>query len=334
MLYEQVIALDNAEFIPTDSMSREDWLKLRQTGIGGSDAGAIMGLNKYATALTVFFAKKDFSKDCSDLPAVEWGNILEDPIRQKTKEELQIVIEKVPGMFRSKARPYMNANLDGLVYVDGEKEIAGHVVSGLGGHEIKTSRTGDGFSGDEVPDSYYAQVQHYMAVTGLSWFILTVFSFESYKGRHYFIARDECFIQDLLKSECIFWTNNVLADTPPAPTGTTDETELLKSMPMNEEILLSDEDVTLFTEHFALADKIKELEKASDLINAQILLKIVNPDAARTDKTVVRCGKYQCTVTKQVRKSIDTDRLKKAGLYDLYTKENVSNVLQFSKGKA
>ena len=32
------------EMTPTAGMSREEWLRLRKTGIGGSDAGAICGL--------------------------------------------------------------------------------------------------------------------------------------------------------------------------------------------------------------------------------------------------------------------------------------------------
>ena len=35
-------------------MSHEDWLKLRKTGIGGSDAAALCGLNPYASAIHVF----------------------------------------------------------------------------------------------------------------------------------------------------------------------------------------------------------------------------------------------------------------------------------------
>ena len=34
------------EKISTVGMSREEWLRLRKTGIGGSDAGAVCGLNK------------------------------------------------------------------------------------------------------------------------------------------------------------------------------------------------------------------------------------------------------------------------------------------------
>lgn len=39
------------EVTPIKEMSHEGWLKLRKTGIGGSDAAAICGLNPYASAL-------------------------------------------------------------------------------------------------------------------------------------------------------------------------------------------------------------------------------------------------------------------------------------------
>lgn len=40
--------------ISLNGMSREDWLKVRKTGIGGSDAGAVCGLNPYSSAMKVF----------------------------------------------------------------------------------------------------------------------------------------------------------------------------------------------------------------------------------------------------------------------------------------
>ncbi len=43
------------DVISTKDMSREDWLRMRKTGIGGSDAGAICGLNPYTSAMSVFY---------------------------------------------------------------------------------------------------------------------------------------------------------------------------------------------------------------------------------------------------------------------------------------
>ena len=42
------------EVTPIKEMTHEDWLKLRKTGIGGSDAAALCGLNPFASAIHVF----------------------------------------------------------------------------------------------------------------------------------------------------------------------------------------------------------------------------------------------------------------------------------------
>lgn len=40
----------------TADLSRLDWLRLRQTGIGGSDISAIMGINPYKSAYDLYCA--------------------------------------------------------------------------------------------------------------------------------------------------------------------------------------------------------------------------------------------------------------------------------------
>ena len=333
MLYEQVIELGKARLTDTSAMSRSEWLKLRTSGIGGSDAGAIMGLNKYATPLSVYFAKKDLAVH-EGSKASEWGNILEDPIRQKAREELGIEIETVPGMFTNKEHDFMNANFDGLVFVEGEKEIAGSVVSGLGGHEIKTSRTGDGFTTDEIPDSYYAQVQHYMAVTGLTFFVLTVFIFDQYTGRHYVIPRNDEFIDRLIKTESTFWNDFVLANVMPAPTGNENELDLVKALPMAEEITLSEDTEQLLEEKAAIDGQIKDLQEKSDILKEQVLIKMTEASGGENaPKTIAVCGLWKISLNTQVSKRVDTNALKKAGVYDEYAKESISRVLRITKAK-
>lgn len=331
MLYEKVLEMGNVEFTDTSSYTREKWLELRKTGIGGSDAGAIMGLNKYATPLSVYLAKKDFASFGGN-KATEWGNILEDPVRQKAKEELGIEIETVPGQFKSKEYYFMNANFDGLVYVEGEKEIASSVVSGLGGHEIKTSRTGEGFTRNEVPDSYYAQVQHYMAVTGLSFFVLTVFIFDRYEGRHYVIPRNEHFIEDLIAAETDFWENYVMTDTAPAPTGNDNEFDLVKSMPMAADVELDSECEELLEKKADLDEQVKDLEAQANAIKEQILMRISQASGGEdSERTTATCGQWKITYNTQTRKVVDSSALKKAGIYDEYAKESSCKVLKITK---
>ncbi len=333
-LYEAILAIGRATFTNTENMSRSDWLRLRRKGIGGSDAGAIMGLNKYATPLSVYLAKKGAAEDSGN-SATEWGNILEEPVRQKTREELGGRIETVEGMFTSTAHPFMNANLDGLIYFDKETQIGGGVARGLCGHEIKTSRTGDGFTDVEIPDSYYAQVQHYMAVTGIKTFILTVFIFNQYAGRHYVIPRNEYFIARLIDAEKTFWERNVLADAMPAPTGNENETELLKNLPMAETITLDEESEAILEEKAQLDAEIKTLQEQSDILKEKILIKMAaNPSGAETaSKTVAECGAWKISLTTQTAKRVDTAALKKAGIYEQYAKESVSRVLRITRAK-
>ena len=333
-LYETIIKTGRVTFTNTENMSRSDWLRLRRKGIGGSDAGAIMGLNKYATPLSVYLAKKGAAEDSGN-SATEWGNILEEPVRQKTREELGCRIETVEGMFTSTAHPFMNANLDGLIYFDKETQIGGGVAKGLCGHEIKTSRTGDGFTDDEIPDSYYAQVQHYMAVTGIKTFILTVFIFNQYAGRHYVIPRNEDFIVRLIDAEKTFWERNVLADAMPAPTGNENETDLLKNLPMAETVTLDEESEAILEEKAQLDAEIKILQEQSDILKEKILIKMAaNPSGAAASKTVAECGAWKISLTTQTAKRVDTAALKKAGIYEQYAKESVSRVLRITRARS
>jgi hypothetical protein len=69
----------------------------------------------------------------------------------------------------------MVANIDGVIFAKAPVEIRGQTIEGLDGQEIKSARTNFGWGDDEVPDTHYYQVQHYMRVTGLSWFVVSVY---------------------------------------------------------------------------------------------------------------------------------------------------------------
>lgn len=43
--------------VSTKDLSHEEWSKFRKQGIGGSDAGAICGVNPYCTAMQVYLDK-------------------------------------------------------------------------------------------------------------------------------------------------------------------------------------------------------------------------------------------------------------------------------------
>jgi len=156
-----------------DQMSEEEWHSLRRSGLGGSDAGGVMGMSKYVSPLGICMTKtgRIAEEDVGDLEAVKIGNLLEPLIRkhivasyiQEITGEHAEVIDPVC-MYRSKKYPWMIANVDGFLQFSGGE---------LAGLEIKTGSSyalrewGGTKSQDEIPDAHYCQVQHYMAVTGL-----------------------------------------------------------------------------------------------------------------------------------------------------------------------
>ena len=56
-------------------MTREEWLEERKTGIGGSDASAIVGLNPYSDNIKLWEikTKRAEQEDISDKPYVKYG---------------------------------------------------------------------------------------------------------------------------------------------------------------------------------------------------------------------------------------------------------------------
>ncbi|NLH44914.1 MAG: endonuclease, partial [Acholeplasmataceae bacterium] len=61
---------------------KEAWLKARNSGIGGSDAGIIVGLNKWKSPFQLWLEKTGQveAESLSDNEFVYWGNVLEQVV--------------------------------------------------------------------------------------------------------------------------------------------------------------------------------------------------------------------------------------------------------------
>ena len=90
------------EMISTKDMSHTQWLKMRKTGIGGSDAGAICGLNPYASVMSVFYDKITEEPGAEDNEAMRQGRELEDYVAKRFCEASAL---KVRGCGPSHCRP-------------------------------------------------------------------------------------------------------------------------------------------------------------------------------------------------------------------------------------
>ena len=143
---------------------REEWLKVREGGIGGSEVATICGLNKWESPYTLWAKKMHLveSPDISDREPIEWGNRLEPVIIDKFEDmhpELNLVRDV--GTYQHKERPWQRANPDALYWYFDEDNVVRYGVL-----EIKTAQFEDDWT-DGVPRYYVTQVQWYLQTLGL-----------------------------------------------------------------------------------------------------------------------------------------------------------------------
>jgi putative phage-type endonuclease len=212
-------------------MSNDEWLDKRRQGIGGSDAGAIMGMSAYGSPLTVYLQKRNLVPKGETSRAAHRGKILEQMIRLETAKDFpELEIETTPVMFFAPESLIMLANIDGVILAKAPIEIRGQAIEGLGGHEIKSAKTNFGWEEDEIPDAYYCQVQHYMMVIGLPWFVVSVYILDDESLCHYVIRRNEDFIARLVDAEKDFWGNYLEKEIMPSPLGLENEDDMITGM--------------------------------------------------------------------------------------------------------
>ena len=137
--------------IPTAGLSREEWLQLRKRGIGGSDAGAVCGLNPYAGPMSVYRDKTSEAVEERDNEAMRQGRDLEDYVARRFTEATGLKVRRSNRMYQSEEYPFMLADVDRLV------------VGEDAGLECKTASAyqADRWKGGQVPPHYLIQCLHY-----------------------------------------------------------------------------------------------------------------------------------------------------------------------------
>lgn len=176
---------------------RLEWLAMRQkVGIGGSDAGTVLGLNPWCSNVQLWRQKtgQEVPEDISDKPAVRFGKIAEEHIRELfilDYPDMDVQYHEF-WMYCNDAYPWQFATLDGELTEDtGRRGIL----------EIKTTTIQNKAQWDEweggIPQRYFAQVLHQLSATGWNFAILRAY-IRYYKGgefraavRDYKIERDD-----------------------------------------------------------------------------------------------------------------------------------------------
>lgn len=196
------------KLVSTLNLDKREWLKYRKSGIGGSDAGAVCGLNPYRTAMQVYQDKVSEEIEEVDNEAMRQGREFEDYVAKRFMEATGKKVRRANAMFYNEENPFMLADVDRMV------------VGENAGLECKTASPymADKWKDGNIPLSYQIQCYHYMAVCNAdAWYLAVVIYGREFK--YYKIERDEVVIADLIQIEKTFWENHVLKQQIPDPDG-------------------------------------------------------------------------------------------------------------------
>jgi putative phage-type endonuclease len=187
---------------------RDEWLKIRATGVGGSEVATICGLNKWESAYTLWCKKTNRieTPDLSDREPIEWGNRLEPVIIDKFADEHpELTVFRDVGTYQHVDRPWQRANPD-AVYRNNDNGQYGVL-------EIKTAQFEDDWM-QGVPRYYYTQVQWYLQTLGLGEATVAVL-FHGNKYREYQVLANQL-EQDVNLERVLLFCEHLEHDTPPA----------------------------------------------------------------------------------------------------------------------
>ncbi|CDF42379.1 putative uncharacterized protein [Roseburia sp. CAG:182] len=132
------------KLISTAGMEREEWLRQRKNGIGGSDAGAVCGLNPYVSPVQVYLDKISDKISDYDNEAMRQGRDLEEYVARRFTEATGKKVRRANMIYGNSKYPFMFANVDRFV------------VGENAGLECKTASAynSDKWENDEIPPHY------------------------------------------------------------------------------------------------------------------------------------------------------------------------------------
>ncbi|MBO7158116.1 MAG: YqaJ viral recombinase family protein [Clostridia bacterium] len=305
----------------TAKISHDEWLNLRRTFIGGSDAAAVVGLNPYTSKYSLFWDKVGALPPKEDTEPMRLGRDLEEYVARRFMEKTGKKIRRDRKMYVIDEYPFIGADIDRRIV--GENAIL----------ECKTTsaRTKCNFESGEIPLHWYCQCLHYMNVVKADRCYLAVLVMGV--GFYVFTIEEDVDEQaKLLSKEIDFWQEHVLKGIPPATDGSEATVEALKNVYSKgdgtETVSLSDMEDLLAERAMAKAT-IDDMSRRVDAIESEIKARLGDNVRGESDGYVV-------TWKRTTRRPVDSAKLAQIApdIYKEVTKESYSRTFRVIKKEA
>ena len=220
--------------VPTAGMSEADWLAQREKTIGGSEIGAILGLNPYQSAYTLWCQRTGRLPRFEGNLRTKVGEYCEDLVARLFMEATGLKVQRTNFLWYNDAFPALHALPDRLL------------VGTPAGLEIKTTSAFNAgqFHGETFPAQYYAQSVQYMAVMDYQdWYIAVLIGNHDFKI--YRLTRKEgaenpawceatLYVEpgeiEALNAAAEDFLRRIREDDPPLPDGSDSSAETLQTI--------------------------------------------------------------------------------------------------------
>ena len=293
--------------VKTAGMSREEWLRWRTKGIGGSDVSVIAGVNPFRSIFQLWLEKTgQVEPEETENDNTHFGNVLEPVVKREFSKRTGLKVRAKRALLQSEEYPFMLADLDGVIYENGKMNLFEAKTASAYKQEIWEKG---------IPEEYVLQVQHYMAVTGAEKTYLAALV----GGNRFYwkvVRRDEQKIAEIIALEKAFWEENVLAGKEPVPDGSGATTDFLNEKYASSNgntILLPEEALGLCRRYEELSGQLNELQDKKDAVSNQLKNFLKNNESG-----VI--GEYRVTWKQVTSPTFDKKRLEKENraLYEEY----------------
>lgn len=191
-------------------MDREQFLKERLTGLGGSDIHHLFNSEPYGCARKLWYEK---TEQKSDYPVVasnvmKRGNKLEQLIRDEYSEITERKIRRVNRMITNERLPWAMCHLDAEIVTIDDRGTGILECKSVGRpmyYKIKD---------DGIPDSWIFQMQHYLLTTDRKWGSYAILWADNWEFIHFDIEADKELQHSIIEAGENFWR---MVENGPAP---------------------------------------------------------------------------------------------------------------------
>ncbi len=257
----------------------------RLSGLGGSDIGAILGLNPWRTPYQVWAEKTGAAEPFTGNLQTRFGSYAEEFVASEYTAQTGRQVQRFTGLLRHPDAPLIG-HIDRLVIPDGAKRASYR-------QEIRTdlgleAKTASAFAAgrdsewgeagtDAVPQSYLLQSAVYMALTGCPRWDLAVL-FGNQEFRIYHLARDLELEGYITEEASRWWQDHVIAGVPPDPSS---EVEARQRWPGHQpgKVLSVDQDaMPLIKDLASVKRRLAEMGKEEQGLKDQLLPILADAD--------------------------------------------------------